>query len=618
MSKYQYLTEINSPKDLKKLPEEAMPTLASEIRDFIISSVRKNGGHLASNLGTVELTLAMHRVFNSPHDHFIFDVGHQTYAHKILTGRREAFDSLRKPGGLSGFTKRSESEHDPFGAGHSSTSLSAALGFACADRINGSDAYTVAVIGDGAYTGGMIHEALNNCGKNMRLIIILNENEMSISKNIGGFARQMAKIRSRKSYYKVKDATRSVLDHIPLVGHAVFAMVRDTKQSIKNAMYDSNYFEDIGLYYIGPVNGNDYFALADLLQVAKGLDRSCVIHVTTRKGKGYRPAEAMPSDYHSVEPESAEKKDENFSLVAGKYLCKMAGRDERICAVTAAMTKGTGLTRFASEYPSRFFDVGIAEEHGATFCAGLAANGMKPFFAVYSSFLQRAYDNVIHDVALQSLPVTFLIDRAGLSEGDGATHHGIFDVSFLSGVPGMTLYAPVTADTLRLAMDECAASETPCAVRYANCCENEEIAAHFYPDGAPEKLGVRADFTGDASTVVVTYGNIVCEALKAQKEIENCGIILLEKLRPYPETAKALSDLIPAAVKNVVFLEEGIKNGGASMILADKLHEDERFAPAKLRILAVDDQFVFGEKGKTMPQSAHISAEDIVNAVNIN
>ena len=618
MSSYKYLDKINNPSDLKKLPSEAMGELSSEIRDFLVENVRKTGGHLASNLGTVELILAMHRVFDSPKDHFIFDVGHQAYTHKILTGRKNEFENLRKPGGLSGFTKRSESEHDPFGAGHSGTSLSASLGFAMSDKINSSDAFTVCVIGDGAYTGGMIHEALNNCKKNLKLIIILNENEMSISKNIGGFAKQIAKIRSKKNYYKVKDATRSVIDHIPIIGHAAFAFVRDTKQTIKNAMYDSNYFEEIGLYYLGPVDGNDYDALEDILQIAKGLNTSCVIHTVTKKGKGYRPAEQSPDDYHSILPQGKPKLHNNFSILAGNYLCESAKTDSRICAVTAAMTKGTGLSKFANDIPARFFDVGIAEEHAVTFCAGLAANGMKPFFAVYSSFLQRAYDNIIHDVALQNLPVTFLVDRAGLSSGDGATHHGIFDVSFLSGIPNMTIYTPITAKALKSAIDEALKLNSPCAIRYPNDTENSEISDKFYKDVKASPLGAKSDCREGCECVIMTYGASVKIAMKAEKILcdggINTGIILLEKLKPYEECADNIEKLLPPSVKHIIFVEEGIKNGAAAAALSEQFSLREKFHSIKISVIAIEDNFVLGEKGRSMLESAGITVERIVEA----
>ncbi len=620
MTDYRLLDGINSPADLKALPEDEMSCLAREIRHFLVSNVTKTGGHLASNLGVVELTIALHRVFDSPKDHIIFDVGHQSYVHKLLTGRREAFDSLRRPGGLSGFTKRCESEHDPFGAGHSSTALSAALGFACADKLSGSDAYSIAVIGDGAYTGGMIHEALNNCKKDMRLIIIINENEMSISRNIGGFAKHIARIRSNKSYYRVKDATRSVLNHIPLIGNAAFSLVRDTKQTIKNMMYDSNYFEELGLYYMGPVNANDYDDIEDMLNVAKGLNRSCVIHVTTKKGKGYRPSEENPSAFHSVRPQGTAAPQKNYSSMVGEYLTELAHKHHNICAITAAMSEGTGLELFKTFYPNRFFDVGIAEEHATTFAAGLAANGMRPYFAVYSSFLQRAYDNLLHDVALQKLPVTFMVDRAGLSTGDGPTHHGIFDVAFASHIPGVTIIAPETKEALHRAMDYSCQADSPTIIRYANEGENKAVVDEFYSSGVPSELSAVRNFKDEdgIECVIVTYGKIVSEAIKARDILADkgvkCGIILLELIKPYDRCAENIAKLLPDAKAKVVFLEEGVRNGGASMILCDLLRGRPEMENKELTVLAIDDPFTPGEPGKTLYETCKISAADVVCA----
>ena len=383
----KYLPNIHTPADLRALPAEAIPALCEEIRETLVETVTQNGGHLASNLGAVELSVAMHRVFDCPRDHFIFDVGHQSYVHKLLTGRYESFSTIRKGGGLSGFTKRSESEYDCFGAGHSSTSLSAALGFAQGDRMSGSDAFTLAVIGDGAFTGGMIHEALNNITPGLRLIIILNENEMSISKNIGRFATHMAKLRRKSGYFKTKKGISRFLKRIPLIGNALFCAARDTKKAFKNALYGSNYFEDLGLYYLGPADGNDYEAVEALLTEAKKQGDNVVIHLKTRKGKGYAPAEAEPGRYHGMPPAGTVAK-ENFSHRLGEILIRESAKDDRICAITAAMSEGTGLESFREARPHRFFDVGIAEEHALTFAAGLAANGYKPVTAIYSSFLQ--------------------------------------------------------------------------------------------------------------------------------------------------------------------------------------------------------------------------------------
>lgn len=611
-----HLKKINSAEDLKKLDASEIPGLCEEIREFLIEKVNISGGHLASNLGVVEMTLAMHRNFSTPHDHFIWDVGHQSYVHKIITGRKEEFDSLRRPGGLSGFTKISESEHDCFGAGHSSTSLSAALGFAQSDKKKGSDAYTVVVLGDGAFTGGMIHEAINNCSTNLRLIILLNENEMSISKNKGGFADHLSGMRTSIKYFEFKARTEKVLGWIPFVGKPLVRLIRSIKKFLKNIIYSTNYFEDMGLYYMGPVDGNDFEAVDEMLKVAKKLERSTIIHLRTKKGCGYEAAERYPQKYHAVPRGGAGEEKEGFSENLGIALYALAKDNKEVCAITAAMPHGTGLEIIKHNLPDQFYDVGIAEEHAATFAAGLAANGMKPYFACYSSFLQRGYDNIIHDIALQRLPVTLCIDRCGLNEGDGATHHGIFDVSFLSAVPNMVIYTPATYEALRRSVNEAYNSDLPCAVRYPRGGENEEIKRAFYSDDQ-DGISVRCDSSCDScDCAIITYGSIAAEALKAKKMLAEigvkCKLILLEKLKPYSETADDAADHIDRGCKTVIFLEEGIRNGGAALCLWDKLRERVEFAEKEYKIFAIDDDFVLGEKGKTLAESAGICANDII------
>lgn len=616
--KYKYLGRINSPEELKKLSESEIPVLAAEIRKELIDRVTENGGHLASNLGVVELTLAIHRVFDAPRDHIIFDVGHQSYVHKMVTGRFSKMDTLRKPGGISGFTNIAESEYDCFGAGHSSTSISAGLGFAIADNLSGSDAYTVVVLGDGAYTGGMIHEALNNCRKNLNLIIILNENEISISKNIGKFADNLARIRIRSSYFKTKKATGSFLKHIPLIGNSLFRFVRFVKKGIKNVVYGSNYFESLGLTYIGPVDGNDFAATENLLKEAKKLGESVLVHVKTKKGKGYEPAENAPDFYHGVSPRESCAVPESFSEVMGKTLSAMADDDGRICAITAAMCDGTGLTSFRNRHKERFFDVGIAEEHALTFAAGLAADGMRPFVAVYSTFLQRAYDSIIHDIALQNLPVTICVDRAGLNVGDGATHHGIFDVSFLSGIPNMTIYTPLTTERLKDALSEALSSGKPCAIRYPKGGENSRVKEEFYSKNVPSHLCAVSNFDKKAmpDVVIVTDGAIVSEAFAAADEAKKTGlktgIILLEKIKPFKECAENISSLMPVKIPHVIFLEEEIRSGGMGMNISDAMVKAGLISPDGFDILAVDDSFVPSHKGKSIYEDAGVSADNLL------
>jgi len=615
---YKYLGNINSPDDLKAIPDEQIPELCDEIRDYLVKRVSENGGHLASNLGAVELSVALHKNFDAPHDHIIFDVGHQSYVHKILTGRYDKFHTLRKNGGISGFTKRSESEYDCFGAGHSSTSLSAGLGFAEADKLSGSDAYTVVVMGDGAYTGGMIHEALNNCRKGLKLIIILNENEMSISKNIGRFAKNMAKIRRRKGYFRAKRFTGKVLRKLPLVGKKLFSAVRATKKFFKNALYGSNYFEDLGLYYLGPVDGNKYGDVDALIKEAKKAGESVLIHIKTQKGKGYAPAEQNPGDYHGIRPVDACTDNSSFSAEFGSYMCELAQKDEKICAITAAMSSGTGLDEFSEKYPDRFFDVGIAEEHAVTFATGLSANGYKPVFAVYSTFLQRGYDQIIHDAALQKLPVVFAIDRAGLNAADGATHHGIFDVAFLSQIPGVDIYSPVTYEGLRASLDVSLASNRIAAIRYPSACVDNAIKEIFYKDSNCDYIGVRADCDGCADVLYVTHGRVASECLRAKEILNSRGIsakvVLCEYIRPYDRLAKEIESMIKeASPRAVVFVEEEIKAGGFGMMLAEKLRMLGTWTDIKYDIAAPDDSFVIQDKSEHIYKSAKIDAQTLAD-----
>ena len=625
--KYPLLYTVNSPDDLKAIPAEQLESLADEIRGFLVERVLEHGGHLASNLGVVELSLAIHRVFSSPRDHIIFDVGHQSYIHKLITGRRDGFDTLRQSGGMSGFPKRTESEHDCFGTGHSSTSLSAALGFAEADRINGSDAYTVCVLGDGAYTGGMIHEALNNARKKLRLIIIMNENEMSISKNIGRFAKTLSRLRSSKGYFRTKNATTSFLQKIPLIGDPIFRGLRRIKIAMKSALYGSNYFENLGLYYLGPVDGNDEQAVELLLQEAKESRQSCVIHIKTKKGKGYAPAEATPARFHGVPPAGKKQPEgRSFSEEMGAHLTEMAARNEKVCAITAAMVDGTGLVPFQSAYPSRFFDVGIAEEHAVTFAAGLAASGMRPVAAIYSTFLQRAYDNIIHDVALQNLPVVFCIDRAGLNPSDGATHHGLFDVAFLSQIPNLRIYTPITYKALHNAMEEALRAPCACAIRYPNGYEDARVVQAFYQNASPREIAIRNDFLHAAEdtpetldSVIVTHGRIVTEAMQAKEILlelgHRTGILLLEQIKPYGEIAKQLTQYLPKKSCRVLFLEEEIMAGGMGMMLSKALEGYPVMQNKTVRVLATDDQFVVQDKNEPIYKTAGVDCESIFKAL---
>ena len=443
------LDSINQPADLKQLNEKQVEQLCEEIRSFLLKNISKTGGHLASNLGMVELTVALHRVLETPQDKIVFDVGHQCYTHKILTGRRGQFEQLRQLDGISGFPNPNESVHDAFIAGHGNTALSLAIGMAWAKKLHHEQGLVVAVIGDGAFTGGMVYEGMNNIEHLDNLLVILNDNKMSISKNVGALARYLTHLRTTTAYVDAKDNVRSFLDGVPLVGAPLKKNITECKTLLRRAMYHSTMFEDMGFQYIGPVDGHNVEELERTLRSIYQRPGPHFLHIVTKKGKGYQPAEMNPGNYHGVsafdpdgmpDPEVAPK--ESFSTVFGKLLVQEGTQNPKLCAITAAMKYGTGLQFFAHRHPQRFFDVGIAEQHAVTFAAGLAAGGLKPIFAVYSSFLQRAYDQILHDVCIQNLPVVFAIDRAGLVGSDGETHQGIFDISYLSTIPNMTIMAP--------------------------------------------------------------------------------------------------------------------------------------------------------------------------------
>ncbi len=616
--KYPILETINSPSDVKALTTKQAEQLASEIREYLIDKVCVTGGHLASNLGVVELTLALHRTFDSPNDKIVWDVGHQSYVHKILTGRREQFDTLRTLGGLSGFTKRTESVHDPFGAGHSSTSISAALGIAEAQRIKNGDNYAIAVVGDGAFTGGMIHEALNNCDEHsgLRLIVVINENEMSISKNIGGFAKSISKIRMRPGYFRTKAATRGFLKKIPLIGKPLVSLAVGVKKSLKNLLYGSNYFENLGLYYLGPVDGNNLEDVENLLREAKKCGESAVVHLKTKKGKGYAPAETDPDRFHSV-PQKGSKPAGGFSCAFGDFICDFASKDDRICAITAAMSQGTGLTRFEKIFFDRFFDVGIAEEHAVTFAAGLAADGMRPICAIYSTFLQRAYDNVLHDVALQGLPVLFCIDRAGLNSGDGATHHGAFDVSFLSGIPDLKIYTPATYGALRHAMTEALVLDAPAAIRYPNGVEDERVVKAFYEGREETCIGVRTAFVEEnTDRIIIVHGRMASTALDARNALAekgfSCGVILCEYIAPYSALAAEIMQILPCGAK-VLIAEEEILQGGFAMNLSASLRT--LGCANDIAVRAVENAFVTPNAGQSIFEATGVDKDSLVKTL---
>lgn len=609
---YDLLDKISSPDDLKALDDKKIEPLCAEIRDFLVEKVSKSGGHLASNLGVVELSVALHRVFDSPNDHIIFDVGHQAYVHKLLTGRRNEFDMLRKPGGLSGFTVMRESKHDAFGAGHSSTSISAALGYAEADALAGRTNHTVAIIGDGAYTGGMVHEAINNCRPELPLVIVINENGMSISTNKGAFASYLSRVRISKGYRKVKSGTGSLLDKIPLLGKPIKRLLAWCKNLAVKLLFRPNYFEELGFYYIGPIDGNDYEKVESALKMAKELNKCVFVHIKTTKGKGCKEAELSPDRYHSVNSASGSKP--TYHEVFAEKLLSLAEADASVVAITPAMGIGTGLDKFEQIHPDRYFDVGIAEEHALTFSAGLSAGGLKPYTAIYSTFLQRGYDNIIHDIALQSIPVRMIIDRAGLAPSDGATHHGIFDVAFLSHTPTVEIISPASNASLNAFLDYSLNVEHPIAIRYPNSSENDDVVNHFF-GVADDARSFRCDFDvkNAPDKIFITYGSISRNVLLAKEILAKkgirAGIILVERIKPFDDTLEFISS-ISTANTHFVYVEEGIENGGAGMITRSKL-TDMSVEYYRFDIIAIDDNFVIPDTVCDIYDYVGLSAEKI-------
>ena len=580
---YKILNGITSPDDVKKLNSEELSVLCQEMRDTIIDTVSKNGGHLASNLGVVELTVALHRAFSSPKDAIIFDVGHQCYPHKLITGRFNNFATIRTEGGLSGYMRPDESEHDPFITGHSSNSISAAYGIYKAKKLSGQDGTAVAVIGDGAMTGGMAYEALNNAGSSRaKFIVVLNDNKMSISSNVGSMARAFSKLRNRRKYHYFKFALSRILVKIPLIGKGLNSVLYSIKEFFKGMVYRNNFFSSLGYNYLGPVDGHNIKAMESLFNVAKEYDRPVLIHVVTTKGKGYSYAEEMPKDYHGVSPFDVQTgagaaSKQTFSDVAGKTLCDIAKSNSKVCAITAAMKSGTGLSEFSKTYPDRFFDVGIAEQHAVTFSAGLAKGGMTPFFAVYSSFLQRGFDQVIHDTAIEGLGVKLLIDRAGIVGEDGETHQGIFDTAFLRTIPGITVYSPSFYSELENSIRETADNNEFCAIRYPRGCENK----NYYGEISGDYTLIDGNYK---EKLVVTYGRLFSNVYDAVGN--NIDIIKLNKIFPIRKEIVGLA----VDYKEIHFYEEGIKSGGIAELFGSLLIESNY--KGRYVIHAIDGEFV--------------------------
>ena len=590
------LERIQKENDIKNLKSEELPALAKEIRKFLIKKVSKTGGHLASNLGTVELTMALHRELNFPEDKIIWDVGHQSYTHKILTGRKSGFDTLRSYGGMSGFPKRNESPCDAFDTGHSSTSISAGVGYVKARDIKGEHYTVVSVIGDGSLTGGMAYEALNNAATlKTNFIMILNDNQMSISENVGGMSSYLAKMRTAEFYTGLKKEVTNTLMHIPGVGEKMVTHIRKAKDSIKQLMVPGMFFEDMGITYLGPVPGHDLKRLCEAIRDAKRVEGPVLLHVMTTKGKGYLPAERQPAKFHGVgafeistgEPLKAKTKD-TYTDAFSKAMMEVAEENKDVVAITAAMSDGTGLTRLRYRYPERFFDVGIAEEHAVTFAAGLAAGGLKPFFAVYSSFLQRGYDQIVHDVALQNLPVVFAVDRAGLVGNDGETHQGILDLSFLSTIPNMTVMSPKNhlelKDMVHFAAEY---RDGPIAIRYPR-----GTASTLHEEfEAPIVFGKSEVIYAEKDIVIFVVGHMYETAVKVRELLKekgySCSLVNVRFVKPLDQE---LLKQIAGTHKLIATIEENVLSGGYGEHVASYYAKEA--ISTRLLNFAIPDEFV--------------------------
>ena len=596
---YPLLTKINKPEDIKKLSLTELEALASELRAFIVATVAKNGGHLAPSLGTVELTLALYSVFNFPHDKLIWDVGHQAYSHKILTGRRDSFASLRQKGGITGFPNRFESKYDAFGVGHASTSISAALGMAVSRDISGRKNEVIAVIGDGALTGGEAFEALNQAGDlGKKLIVILNDNEMSIDKNVGGMSEYLSRIRLNPQYSKAKRDMGTLLQSIPHFGDKALKTARIVKDSVRAALVPGSLFEELGFHYVGPIDGHNLSLLQEILQRARAMSGPVLIHVHTTKGKGYLPAENQPEKFHGIgkfDPSTGEviKKPSppSYTAVFGEAIVQLADKNPNLLAITAAMPTGTGLKNFSKIYPGRFFDVGIAEEHAVTLAAGMAADGKHPVVALYSTFAQRAYDQLMHDVCLQNLPVTLCLDRAGLVGADGPTHHGAFDLSYLRHMPNMTVFVPKDEAELRDMLATAVAMDSPTAIRY--------------PRGAGIGVSLTADFKSipigkaeiisenDGEVAFLAVGPMVYKAKQAAEILAESGIMAtVINMRFVKPLDKAIIETMAVSKKLLVTVEENVLAGGFGSAVAEVLADGDLLKHTSLIRMGIADTFV--------------------------
>ena len=609
------LEQIKGPENLKNMSPEELCVLAGEIRTFLIEKISHTGGHLASNLGVVELTIALLRTFDLPKDKIIWDVGHQSYTHKILSGRMQEFDELRQYGGLSGFPKRKESPYDAFDTGHSSTSISAGLGIAQGRDILGEDYKVVSVIGDGALTGGMAYEALNNAARMKKnFIIVLNDNKMSISENVGGMSRYLGGLRTGNGYNDLKKNVADTLERIPVVGERMIDRIKRTKNSIKQLFIPGMLFENMGITYLGPVDGHNIQALCKVFKEAQKLDHAVLVHVLTKKGKGYEPAEKNPAAFHGVSPFDiktgrpvAEKKYPTYTDVFSKKLCQLGETHPELVAVTAAMPDGTGVAAFGKRFPDRFFDVGIAEAHAVTSAAGMAAAGLRPVVAVYSSFLQRGYDQILHDVCIQNLPVIFAVDRAGLVGSDGETHQGIFDYSYLTSIPNMSVAAPKNLWELRAMLDFAMDYKAPFAIRYPRGTAYRGLKEFMQPIsyGKGEMLYEEEDIALLAVGSMVSTGEHVREKLK--EESYYCTLANARFVKPFDK------ELVERLAKNhrlIVTMEENVLQGGFGLPVTAYIHE--HYPQVKVLNIALPDAYVEHGNVSVLREGLGIDSDSII------
>ena len=614
------LSQIKDPSEIRGLSREECEELADDIRTRIIQTVSRNGGHLSSNLGIVEITMALHRVFDTPADRIVFDVGHQTYAHKLLTGRYAQFDTLRTYQGLSGFPRKCESKYDCFEAGHASTAISAALGLARARDAKGEKHHVIAVVGDGALTGGMCYEALNDCGNSKtRLILLLNDNEMSIAKNVGALSRHLSGLRASAGWNTTKKQVKSKLNHIPFIGEPLYRFIHGVKRMLKSVVVDEGFFSALGFRYLGPINGNDQFEVEKMLEQAKHFEEPVVIHCITKKGYGYHRAESKPEAFHGTPPFLVESgkvstsSSVSYGACANETLIAMAQHDPRIMVITAAMPLGTCTAKFQKAFPERFIDVGIAEEHAVTMCAGLAAGGMRPYFFVYSTFLQRGYDQVLHDVCIQNLPVMLMLDRAGISNEDGQSHQGLYDFAYLRHIPGMTVLAPADTAEMEMMLKSSIHWDGPCSIRYPKSAE--QLPAGYRIDSFEK--GVWRSLRQGTHAVILATGAMTAAALRVADALDQDGIsievINASTVKPLDETA--LRRVCSYGV-SVFTIEEHVLMGGFGSAVLEWISQNS--PECRIVPIAVRDAFIQHGDHKHLLEETGLDDMSIISVIRKN